>query len=146
MTGADGVVDSPVDWVAEHIRQYEDSDGEQGHLWRGLPTLLLSTRGRRSGTWRRTALIYGRDGENYLVVASNGGAASHPLWYLNLSEHPEVRLQVGADRFDARARTATGEDRPRLWRVMADIFPTYDRYQASTSRDIPLVILEPARS
>lgn len=143
MTGPEGVVDSPVVWVAEHIRQYEDSDGTQGHLWRGLPTLLLSTRGRRSGMWRRTALIYGRDGDNYLVVASNGGAASHPLWYLNLVDHPLVRLRVGADRFDARARTATAVEKQRLWPVMAGIFPTYDRYQAGTGRDIPLVVLEP---
>ena len=145
MTGPEGVVDSPVDWVAEHIRQYEDSNGTQGHLWRGLPTLLLSTRGRRSGMWRRTALIYGRDGDNYLVVASNGGAASHPLWYLNLTEHPLVRLRVGADRFEAHARNGAAAEKQRLWPVMASVFPTYDRYQASTGRDIPLVVLEPHR-
>lgn len=145
MAGGDGVVDSPVDWVAEHIRSYDSSDGAQGHLWRDLPTLLLTTRGRRSGAWRRTALIYGRDGENYVVVGSNGGAADHPLWYRNLSADPEVRVQVGADRFTARARTATAEEKPRLWRAMAGIFPRYDEYQSGTARDIPVVVLEPVR-
>lgn len=145
MAGADGVVDSPVDWVAEHIRLYESTDGAQGHLWRDLPTLLLTTRGRRSGVWRRTALIYGQDGGNYVVVASSGGATEHPLWYRNLSADPEVRLQVGADRFTARARTATAEEKARLWPMMADVFPPYQEYQGRTTRDIPVVVLEPAR-
>lgn len=143
MTDADNVVDSPVEWVAEHIREYDRTDGAQGHLWRELPTLLLTTKGRRSGAWRRTALIYGRDGEDYLVVASNGGSVNHPLWYLNLRNDPEVRLQVGAHRCTASARTATPEEKARLWPVMAAIFPTYDAYRAGTVRDIPLVILVP---
>jgi deazaflavin-dependent oxidoreductase (nitroreductase family) len=75
-------------------------------------------------------------------VASNGGAAKHPAWYLNLVDSPEVRVQVGPETFAARARTATEEQKPRLWRLMASIWPEYDRYQARTARDIPLVILE----
>jgi deazaflavin-dependent oxidoreductase (nitroreductase family) len=103
----------------------------------------LTTRGRRSGLLRRTALIYGRDGDNYLVVASTGGGPQHPAWYLNLAADPEVQVQVLADTFRARARTATAEERPALWRTMASIFPMYDQYQAKTDREIPIVILEP---
>jgi deazaflavin-dependent oxidoreductase (nitroreductase family) len=105
-------------------------------------TLLLTTRGRRSGKLRRTALIYGRDGERYLVVGSQGGADKHPSWYLNLAENPDVEVQVGADAFPARARTATAKEKPKLWRIMASIWPDYDTYQAKTDRDIPVVILE----
>lgn len=136
-------IDSPVGWVAEHTKQYVATGGEEGHLWHGVPTLLLTTRGRRSGKLRRTALIYGRDGDRYLVVASKGGAAEHPLWYLNLRDHPEVELQVEAERIRARARTASAEEKPRLWRQMAQIWPAYDEYQTKTARDIPVVILDP---
>jgi deazaflavin-dependent oxidoreductase (nitroreductase family) len=136
------VFDSPAGWVARHIRRYVESDGRRGHKWGGKDALLLTTRGRRSGKLRRTALIYGTDGDRYLLVASNGGAAKHPSWYLNLVEHPEVQLQVGADTFAARARTATTEEKPRLWRLMAAILPQYDSYQKRTRRDIPVVIVE----
>jgi deazaflavin-dependent oxidoreductase (nitroreductase family) len=137
------IFDSPTGWVRSHIRAYVESDGKEGHLWRGLPTLLLTTRGRKSGMLRRTALIYGREGKNYLVVASNGGAPNHPLWYLNLVDNPEVEIQVGADKFIARARTAAPTEKRPLWQLMTKIFPLYDKYQAKASRDIPLVILEP---
>ncbi len=146
MTGEEPIYDSPERWVRDHIEEYVASDGRKGHRWRGLPTLLLTTRGRKSGKLRRTALIYGQDGGNYLIVASNGGAASHPLWYHNLVDDPHVTLQVGADEFAARARTATAEEKSRLWPVMTAIFPTYDRYQKKATRDIPLIILEPAQS
>jgi deazaflavin-dependent oxidoreductase (nitroreductase family) len=142
MTHPDEVVDSPTEWVAKHIRGYVETDGAKGHTFYGVPALLLTTRGRRSGVWRRTALYYGRDGERYLLVASNGGAARHPAWYLNLSAHPEVEVQVGAERFAARARPATAEEKPALWRTMATMFPQYDRYQAKAQREIPLVVLE----
>jgi len=143
MEADETVFDSPTGWVKSHIREYVESDGKKGHVWRGLTTLLLTTRGRKSGKLRRTALIYGRDGENYLLVASAGGALHHPAWYLNLVENPEVELQVGGKKFAARARTATPEEKLRLWQVMSEAFPQYDKYQAKTSRDIPLVILEP---
>jgi deazaflavin-dependent oxidoreductase (nitroreductase family) len=107
-----------------------------------VPTLLLTTRGRKTGKLRRTALIYGRDGDRYVVVASKGGAPDHPTWYLNLDADPEVQLQVGAEKFTARARTATAEEKPALWRRMAEIWPDYDNYQAKTGREIPVVILE----
>jgi deazaflavin-dependent oxidoreductase (nitroreductase family) len=142
------VLDSPVGWVARHVREYVDSSGEKGHRWHGLNALLLTTRGRRSGKLRRTALFYGRDGDRYLVVASNGGKASHPLWYLNLLEQPQVDLQVGGEQFAARARPATAEEQPRLWQMMVDIFPDYARMQpraARRGRDIPVVVIERLR-
>jgi len=142
------IFDSPTGWVRDHIHRYVESNGEQGHQWRGVPTLLLTTRGRKSGKLRRTALIYGEADGNYLLVASNGGADQHPLWYLNLSTTPEVELQVGADKFAAHARIATAEEKVRLWPMMTKIFPTYDRYQqkaGKAGRDIPLVILTPQR-
>lgn len=145
MTPDEQVYDSPSGWVRDHIEEYVATDGQKGHKWRGMTTLLLTTRGRKSGKLRRTALIYGRDGDNYLIVASNGGSAKHPLWYLNLVADPEVEIQAGPDRIAARARIAGPEEKPRLWAIMTAIFPTYDRYQAKASREIPLVILEPAR-
>jgi deazaflavin-dependent oxidoreductase (nitroreductase family) len=136
------VHDSPVGWVADHIRGYVESDGEKGHRWRGVDTLLLTTRGRKSGKLRRTALIYGRDGDRYIVVASKGGAGKHPEWYLNLVANPEVEVQAGAAKFTARARTASAEEKPELWRLMTSVWPDYDAYQARTERDIPVVVLE----
>ncbi|MFC0508296.1 nitroreductase family deazaflavin-dependent oxidoreductase [Micromonospora costi] len=145
MTSREDVLDSPTNWVAGHIRRYVETDGAEGHEWRpGVFTLLLTTRGRRSGKLRRTALIYGRDGEDYLVVASQGGAPEHPAWYLNLMADPQVEVQVGAERFTARARTATAEEKPRMWATMAAIWPAYDDYQARTDREIPVVVLERA--
>lgn len=132
------------DWVADHHRRYVTTDGADGHEWNGVPTLLITTRGRRSGSLRRTPLIYGRDGDAYVVVASKGGAPRHPSWYLNLSAEPEVTVQVGAETMRARARTAEGAERERLWPVMTGIWPDYDAYQARTSRVIPVVLLEPA--
>ena len=137
------VVDSPRGWVNRHIRRYVATAGEDGHEWRpGVPTLLLTTRGRRSGKLRRTALIYGRDGDDYVVVGSNGGSPRHPAWYHNLEADPRVHVQVGGEKFDARARTATGEERERLWAPMARIWPDYDKYQTKTDREIPVVVLD----
>ena len=143
MAPQEEVTDSPTGWVAEHVDRYVETDGREGHEWRGVPTLLLTTRGRKSGKLRRTALIYGKDGEGrYLLVASKGGAPEHPSWYLNLAAHPEVEVQVGADKFAARARTADAREKPRLWQLMTSIWPDYDGYQKKTDRDIPVVIVE----
>ena len=129
----------------EHLERYLATGGEDGHEWRnGAPTLILTTRGRRSGQRHALPLIYGRDGDNYLVVASRGGAPSHPAWYLNLAADPEVDVQVRDERFHARARTARGDERARLWRIMAGIWPDYDVYQTRTTREIPVVVIEPA--
>ena len=136
------ITDSPRDWVREHAEEYLATDGEKGHIWRGAPTLVLITTGRSSGKQRRTMLIYGRDGGNYLLVASQGGAPDHPQWYKNLVANPEVQIQVLADKFTARARTASPEEKARLWPIMTGHWPAFDDYQAKTTRDIPLVILE----
>lgn len=126
----------------EHVARYQETDGEEGHEWQGTVTLLLTTTGRRTGKERTTPLIYQTDGDRYIVVASKGGADDHPLWYKNLQANPEVKAQVKGDKFRARARTATPEDKPALWRKMTAAWPAYDEYQEKTSRDIPVVILE----
>jgi deazaflavin-dependent oxidoreductase (nitroreductase family) len=128
----------------EHVQRYVDSDGEVGHEWQGTKTLILTTTGRRSGAERRNALIYGQHGDDYLVVASKGGADDPPAWYLNLQANPEVQVQVLGDRFTARARTATPEEKPALWRTMTAEWPAYDEYQQKTERVIPVVFLERA--
>ena len=129
-------------WMADHLQRYLATNGADGHVWRGVPTLLLTTTGSRSGEPRLLPLIYGRDGDRYVVVASKGGAPDHPAWYTNLVASPEVTLQVGAAKFRARARTANRDERPRLWKLMTRIWPAYDQYQATTQREIPVVLIE----
>jgi deazaflavin-dependent oxidoreductase (nitroreductase family) len=126
----------------DHVRSYRETGGEVGHDWKGTQTLLLTTTGRQSGEERTTPLIYGRHGDDYLVVASKGGSDAPPGWYVNLSEEPEVDVQVGDERFRARARTAADEEKPELWREMISHWPAYDEYQRKTDRDIPVVVLE----
>jgi len=128
----------------EHVRRYLETDGQVGHDWNGVPALVLTTIGRRSGQERSSALIYGRLGDAYVIIASMGGAPTHPQWYLNLEAQPEVTLQVGADRFAARARTVVGDERDAAWAAMVDIWPNYDVYQARTDRVIPVVLVERA--
>jgi deazaflavin-dependent oxidoreductase (nitroreductase family) len=127
----------------EHIKAYRETDGVQGYLWNGVPILLLTTTGRRSGEPRTSALIFGRDGDDMLVVASYGGAPKHPLWYVNLDNDPGVTVQVKGDVFPATARTASGDEKLRLWQIMTGIWPNYDAYQERTDREIPLVVLSP---
>ena len=138
-------------WIADHVRLYLD-DPEQAHNWDSapvggpgiLPALLLITTGRKSGQTRMLPLIYGKSGDAFVIVASKGGAPSHPAWYLNLVDHPDCRIRVGRDRYDVRARTSTVEEREKLWRLMTGIYPPYDDYQASAGdRQIPVVVLEP---
>jgi deazaflavin-dependent oxidoreductase (nitroreductase family) len=126
----------------EHTERYRETGGEIGHEWRGTQTLLLTTRGARSGEPRTAPLIYGRHGDDYLVVASKGGSDRPPAWYVNLREHPDVEVQVMDERFPARARTATPEEKPPLWETMTAEWPAYDDYQRKTDRDIPVVVLE----
>lgn len=138
---SDEIIDSPTAWVSKHLRKYVESNGAEGHLYHGRPTLLLTTVGRRSGLKRRTPLIYGRDGDAYVVVASNGGADDHPLWYHNLLALPRVEVQVRDEVFTAVARTATAEEKPALWEQMVGIHGEYADYRRKTARDIPVVIL-----
>ena len=111
------IVDNPTPWVAKQIEEYLETDGARPVFRHNSPLLLLTVKGRTSGQWRRTALIYGRDGDRLIIVASLGGAPEHPVWYRNLVENPRVWLQVGAQTFWATARTATDADRYFSWRT-----------------------------
>src|SRR5207253_6373861 len=127
----------------EHIRRYRETNGEVGHIWRrGSKILLLTTRGRRTGKPTTTPLIYEDADGAYVIVASKGGAPEHPGWYRNLVKAPQVEVQIKGDRFAARARTAEGEERARLWQKLNDIWPHYAEYQTKTEREIPVVVLE----
>ncbi|MQY27547.1 nitroreductase family deazaflavin-dependent oxidoreductase [Nocardia aurantia] len=127
----------------EHVRAYRESRGERGYIWNGVPILLLTATGRRSGRPRTSALIFGRDGDDYLIVASKGGAPEHPEWYRNLTAHPEAEIQVRDRHIPVVARTAGEAEKPRLWSIMTEVWPNYDSYQARTERPIPVVVLTP---
>ena len=127
----------------EHVRRYRETGGAVGQIWReGSTVLLLTTTGRTSGELRTTPLIYAEDGDRYVIVASKGGAPEHPGWYRNLTKTPNVELQVGNEVFPAQARTASGEERERLWRKANEVWPHYDEYASKTDREIPVVVLE----
>ena len=126
----------------EHVNRYVETNGEEGHDWQGTTTLLLTTTGRRSGKKHTTPLIYQRHGDDYLIVASKGGAHEPPAWYLNLQAQPEVDVQVKGEKFRARARTAATAEKPKLWSIMTKAWPAYDDYQTKTTREIPVVVLE----
>jgi deazaflavin-dependent oxidoreductase (nitroreductase family) len=121
---------------------YRLTGGKVGGRMGKAPILLLSATGRKSGKRRTTPLLYGRDGDNFVVIASVGGAPKHPAWYLNLQGR-EAEIEVGREKLRVRARDAEGEERDRLWAHMVALFPAYDSYQMKTSRRIPVVVLEP---
>lgn len=138
------------EWVKNHINLYL-KDGEAGHYWdasiRGghgmLTTLLLTTTGRRSGKQSIIPLIYRpTDSGSYCIIASKGGASDHPAWFLNIEANPKVHIQVVNDKFNAVARIAEGEERDKLWELMADYYPRYNDYQAAAQRKIPVVVLD----
>jgi deazaflavin-dependent oxidoreductase (nitroreductase family) len=143
---------SEIPWIAEHIKLYK-TDPEKARLWDSkplggpgvLPTLLLTSKGRKSGTPRPLPLIYGTAGDSYVVIASKGGMPNHPLWYLNLEAEPQCEVQVGAKHLKARARVAEGEERERLWKQLAEVYPPYLDYQKATERRIPVVVLDPVK-
>jgi proline iminopeptidase len=141
-------------WMIEHANRYLSSGGTDGHMYEmtqpgrpklTVPSLLLTTTGRKSGEKFIFPLFYGTDGDSYIVVASKGGAPKHPNWYLNLVANPEVEVQVGPRKFRARARTVTGPERTRLWQKALEFWPPYADYQKKTEREIPVVLLEPVR-
>jgi len=146
------------DWMDEHLRTYLETNGEQGHMidtapfgGKGMtPCLILTTIGRRSGEKRSSPLIYGKvprpsgAGYDYIIIGSKGGAPEHAKWYLNLTANPAAEVQVGAERFAARARVASGDERARLWAHMVDVYPPYVEYQSKTTREIPVIVLERA--
>jgi len=138
------------DWIKDHLSRYLATNGEDGYLWDAslgggtglVPTLLLTTVGRKSGRVLTLPLIFGRSGADYVVVASKGGAPTHPAWYLNLQANPEVKVQVKAEKFTARAHTADAAQRAALWPKMVEIYGPYAQYQAKTDRQIPVVVLQ----
>ena len=137
------------DWITSHIQLYRE-DPDKGHMWDStavggpglLPTLLLHTTGRKSGRASVLPLIYKKVGNDFVIIASKGGAPTHPAWYLNLLADPDCEIQVAHDRFRVRARTEEGDERELLWQQLAEIYPPYKDYQAETTRKIPVVILE----
>jgi deazaflavin-dependent oxidoreductase (nitroreductase family) len=129
--------------IADHARTYAATGGQQGHLWNGASTLLLTTTGRTTGIPRRTPLIYGRHHGGYVVVASNAGANHHPDWYLNLLQTPQVTMQVLDHVITAQARPVAGGERLTCWAIVTASWPNYDSYQSKSSRIIPVVLLEP---
>jgi proline iminopeptidase len=139
-------------WMKEHVDRYLSSGGTDGHMYtatqpgapaHAVPSLLLITKGRKSGDKYLFPLFYGRAGDGYFIVASKGGAPEHPGWYRNLLAHPEVEIQVGTEKMRARARTASGAERARLWEEGVKIWPPYADYQRKTTREIPVVVLDP---
>lgn len=141
-------------WMVEHANRYIASGGSEGHMYRmtppgrpeiTVPSLLLTTTGRKSGERFIFPLFYGETGQSYFVIASKGGAPQHPGWYRNILANPEVELQVGTKRVKARARTATGEERARLWAKSLEFWPLYADYQKKTGREIPVVVLDPVK-
>ncbi len=142
---------SEIPWIAEHIELYR-SDPEKAHMWDSaplggpglLPTLLLTTKGRKTGESRALPLIYGTTGDSYVVIASKGGLPNHPIWYLNLEADADCDLMVGAKPVKARARVAEGEERARIWKEMVEIYPPYTDYEKNAGeRVIPVVVLDP---
>lgn len=142
---------SEIPWIAEHIALYQ-SDPEKAHDWDStslggpgvLPTLLLTTKGRKSGEPRALPLIYGKHGDSYVIIASKGGMPNHPIWFLNLEANPDCDLMVGAEAVKARARVAEGDERQRLWDELEGIYPPYADYQKNAGeRVIPVVVLDP---
>jgi deazaflavin-dependent oxidoreductase (nitroreductase family) len=142
------------DWMVEHANRYLSSGGSEGHIYRmtqpgrpeiTVPSLLLTTSGRKSGEKFIFPLFYGQTGDRYFVVASKGGAPAHPGWYRNILANPEVEVQVGTKKLKAHARTATGAERARLWEEALHFWPPYADYQQKTEREIPVVVLDPVR-
>jgi deazaflavin-dependent oxidoreductase (nitroreductase family) len=139
-------------WMLEHTNLYLSSGGKEGHMYTvtppgrqqmTVPSLLLTTTGRKSGEKFIFPLFYGTTGDSYIVVASKGGAPEHPGWYRNLLANPEVEVQVGTKKMTARARTVTGEERVRLWEKALEFWPPYADYAKKTEREIPVVVLDP---
>ena len=126
----------------KHVRVYRETDGEQGYIWNGVPILLLTTTGRKSGEPRTIPIIFTRYNHSYVIIASKGGSPTHPKWYLNVSENPNVTVQVKAEVFKAVARTAQHPEREVIWAEALKTWPNFDVYQSRTTRQIPVVVIE----
>jgi F420H(2)-dependent quinone reductase len=131
-------------WVTKlHVAAYRATEGKIGGRMMNSPVLLLLTTGRKSGKERTTPLLYLRDGVNYIMVASNGGTAGDPAWWLNLQRDPEAIVEVGGSRLRVRAEEVKGEQKRRLWRRLVEMYPLYESYQRRTDREIPVILLRP---
>jgi deazaflavin-dependent oxidoreductase (nitroreductase family) len=127
------------------IDEFRQTGGKVSGMFEGAPMILVTHTGAKSGKTYTTPLVYTRDGDDYVIIASKGGAPAHPQWFGNLVAHPDVTVEVGNDRFAARARVTEGEERARLFRAQADLMPNFDDYAKATTREIPVVVLERAR-
>ncbi|MDT7620260.1 MAG: hypothetical protein QOF63_4361 [Thermoanaerobaculia bacterium] len=134
---------SPVDWVRKQVEQFESSDGREGNTMKDLPVIVLTTKGARTGNIRKSPLMRVEHDGKYLIVASLGGAPSHPVWYHNAVANPTVEIQDGATRQDMATRELDGDEREVWWKRAVDAFPPYAEYQEKTSRVIPILICEP---
>jgi deazaflavin-dependent oxidoreductase (nitroreductase family) len=134
---------SPKKWVRDQVEEYETSGGTRGTTMRGMPVIILTTRGARSGKIRKTPLMRVEHDGRYAVVASLGGAPKHPVWYYNVRADPRVELQDGPVRQDMAAREVTGEEKARWWERAVAAYPDYAAYQRKTDREIPVFVLEP---
>ena len=134
---------SPWQPIAEQVALYESSGGTEGTELQGAPCVILWTKGRNSGTVRKSPLMRVTDDDGrYAVVASMGGAPQHPVWYLNMVADPNVSLQDGPDLHDYTARVVEGDEKAEWWKRATDVWPSYDEYQTKTDRAIPLIVLE----
>ena len=127
----------------EHVRQYEETGGKVGHDWNGTSCLILRVKGRKTGELRKFPLIYGKDGDDFVLIASKGGYPKNPGWYDNLVANPDCEVQVWDRVIPVTARTGTADDKKRVWPAMTKQWPDYDNYQANSTREIPVVLLRP---
>jgi deazaflavin-dependent oxidoreductase (nitroreductase family) len=135
---------SAADWVREQVEEYEGSGGTKGTTLRGMPVIILTSRGAKSGKVRKTPLMRVEHDGHYAVVASKGGAPTHPVWYFNLVADPHVELQDGPAKADMVAREVTGDEKAIWWERAVAAYPDYADYQTKTDRSIPVFVLEPA--
>lgn len=133
---------STEEWARKQAETYEATDGREANTLRGVPIIVLTSVGARSGRLRKNALMRVEHDGRYAVVASKGGAPEHPAWYHNLVQEPHVELQDGAERHDYTARLATGAEREEWWKRSTAVWPDYARYQTLTDREIPVFVLE----
>ena len=140
-----GAIATAQKWAAKlHASVFRATGGRVGGRMVGSPVLLLVTTGRKSGQKRTTVLLYLEDGGRYVIVASNGGTAKHPVWWLNLQADPEATVEVGGRKIHVRAAEARGEEKARLWQRLVRMYPSYEDYQKRTDREIPVILLEPS--
>ncbi|WP_018252674.1 nitroreductase family deazaflavin-dependent oxidoreductase [Salinispora mooreana] len=132
------------DWNEKIIKEFRENGGQVGGQFAGAPLLLLHTVGAKSGQPRLNPMMYQKLDRGYAVFASKAGAPSHPDWYHNLRAHPQVKAEIGTDTLDLVARVAAGDERERIWSAQKDAFPGFAEYEAKTTREIPVVVLEAA--